>query len=33
MTDLVKALIRAVAAMLDHCYHQNPEACQFGGGL
>jgi hypothetical protein len=33
MTELAKALIRAVAAMLEHGYLCNASAYQFGGGL
>lgn len=29
----IKALIRLTALLLEHGYHQNPQACQFGGGL
>jgi hypothetical protein len=28
-----KALIRSLAIMLEHSYHLNPYAHQFGGGL
>jgi hypothetical protein len=33
MTDFLKGLIGAIAAMLERGYHENPQACQFGGGL
>ena len=29
----IKALISALATMLEHSYHSNPCAHQFGGGL
>jgi hypothetical protein len=29
----IKALIRSLATMLEHSYHSNPCAHQFGGGL
>jgi len=29
----IKALIRAIATMLEHGYHSNPDAVQFGGVL
>lgn len=28
-----KTLIAAIAIMLEHSYHSNPNAVQFGGGL
>lgn len=33
MTEYAKSLIRAIATMLEHSYHTNPCAHQFGGGL
>lgn len=29
----IKALISLAAILLDHGYHENPAACQFGGVL
>lgn len=29
----IKALISALATMLEHSYHSNPRAHHFGGGL
>ena len=29
----IKALISLAATLLEHGYHQNPQACQFRGGL
>lgn len=29
----IKALIRLTTVLLEHGYHENPQACQFRGGL
>lgn len=29
----IKALFRLAAILLEHGYHENPQACQFGGAL
>jgi hypothetical protein len=29
----IKALLSALATMLEHAYHSNPDAVQFGGAL